>query len=90
MHLASGVARAADGQAALDATEDLFRVHVCKGHKRPASACVAVRYRDHWFYIDDRDQQTKSTLMLMLQLRHLDFKRQQLGAVPALTLPVGR
>jgi hypothetical protein len=49
-----------------------------------------VWYRDHWFYIDDRDQETKATLVLMLQLRRLDFQRQKIGTVPALTLPVGR
>ncbi|WP_204249728.1 hypothetical protein [Gemmata sp. SH-PL17] len=47
-------------------------------------------YRDHWFYIDDRDLESKSTLLLMLQLRRLDFQRQRIGNVPALTLPVGR
>jgi hypothetical protein len=32
----------------------------------------------------------KATLLLMLPLRRLDFERQHLGGVPALTLPVGR
>ena len=68
----------------------LFRVHVCKGHKRPACAYIAVRYRDHWFYIDDRDHDSKATLLLMMQLRRLDFQRQKIGVAPALTLPIGR
>jgi len=82
-HLASGVARPPGG---LEEVQDLFRVHVCEERRRPACAFVAVRYRDHWFYIDDRDLETKATLMLLLQLRNLDFKRQQIGAIPALTL----
>jgi len=49
-----------------------------------------VWYRDHWYYIDDRDPESKATLLLMLQLRRLDFQRQRIGNVPALTLPLGR
>jgi hypothetical protein len=30
---------------------------------------VVVWYPDHWFYVDDRDQETKATLLPMLQLR---------------------
>jgi hypothetical protein len=46
----------------------LFEVHVCKGpkHKPPASAYVAVRYRGYWYYIDDADQASKTTLALMV------------------------
>lgn len=79
-----------DGLDPTEATRGIFRVLSCPGkkHQRPACAYVAVWYRDHWFYIDDRDHESKSTLMLMLQLRRLDFRRQQIGAVPALTLPL--
>jgi hypothetical protein len=50
---------------------------------------VAVKYRDYWYYIDDRDQESKATFALVLQLSRLDFARQQ-PAIPFLTLPVGR
>ena len=70
-------------------TGGLFTVHACKGHKPPGNAVVAVRYRDHWYYIDDRDQESKATFALVLQLSRLDFARQQ-PAGPFLTLPVGR
>src|SRR5262249_57550632 len=45
-------------------TRGLFEVHVCKGHKYkpPASAYVAVRYRGYWYYIDDADQTSKTTM----------------------------
>lgn len=92
-HAESGLVRLpAEGAAPFEATEGLFRVRCCTGHshKPPDCAYVAVRYRDHWFYIDDRDLDTKATLLLMLQLRRLDFQRQRIGNVPALTLPVGR
>jgi hypothetical protein len=92
-HAACGLVRLpADGTDPAEATAGVFRVHSCPGHahRPPACAYAAVWYRDHWFYIDDRDQESKATLMLMLQLRRLDFQRQQIGTVPALTLPVGR
>lgn len=82
----------ADGSDPSEATRGVFAIHQCAGHrhKRPPCAYVSVWYRDHWYYIDDRDAASKSTLLLMLQLRQLDFKRQEIGRVPALTLPVGR
>lgn len=33
---------------------------------------------------------TDAVVLMMLNLRRLDFKRQQIGNIPALTLPVGR
>jgi hypothetical protein len=85
----------AEGQV-IDSRElmrGLFEVHVCKGpeHKRPPSAYVAVRYRGYWYYIDNADQASKTTLALMIQLSRLDFTgRQKTGGGPLLTLPVGR
>jgi hypothetical protein len=73
----------------LELTRGLFEVHVCKGHKPPDCSYVAVRYRDYWYYIDDRDQATKATLTLLLQLNRLDFGNER-AAAPFLTLPVGR
>jgi hypothetical protein len=70
-------------------TRGLFEVHAARGHKPPATAYVAVKYRGYWYYIDDRDQASKSTLALMLQLTRLDFARQRVGG-PVLTLPTGR
>jgi hypothetical protein len=96
-HLVSGVARSTlqpDGSAFdwQQVTGSLFTVQSCRGKKPPETAAVAVRYRDYWFYIDDRDHATKSTLVLLRPSRKLDV-----GAVPTdrksgpvLTLPVGR
>jgi hypothetical protein len=93
-HLAQGLVRLPigpdgrpfDGRAV---TEGLFTVHACRGHKPPPTAYVAIKYRDYWYYIDDRDQPSKATFALMLALSRLDFGRQPPGA-PFLTLPVGR
>ncbi len=71
-------------------TEGLFTVHTCKGHKPPPTAYVAVNYRGYWFYIDDRDQPTKTTFALMLELGRLDFGLQETTSGPFLTLPIGR
>jgi hypothetical protein len=93
-HLAQGLVRLPigpdgrpfDGRAV---TDGLFTVHACRGHKPPPTAFVAIKYRDYWYYIDDRDQPSKATFALMLSLGRLDFGRQPPGA-PFLTLPVGR
>ena len=69
-------------------TRGLFEVHACKGHKPPPTAYVAIKLRGYWYYIDDRDQASKSTLALVLQLSRLDFGTQK-ATGPILTLPVG-
>jgi hypothetical protein len=86
-HLSAGVVQPVPD--APEITRGLFEVHVCKGHKPPPCAYVAVKYRDYWYYIDDRDAASKATLALMLQLSRLDFARERKGK-PLLTLPLGR
>jgi len=54
-------------------TEGLFTVHASGGHKPPKTAYVAVRHRGYWYYIDDRDQESKATLGLVLGISRLDF-----------------
>jgi hypothetical protein len=97
-HLACGVAkstREADGRAFdwQQVTGELFTVRACRGKKPPASAAVAVPYRGYWFYIDDTDQATKSTFVLMRPSRQLEIgapATDKKGNGPVLTLPVGR
>ncbi len=78
-----------DDGAPFDWTEvmsGLFRV--ASDNSPPADAFVRVRYRGHWFYIDDADLESKTTFGLLTTL----FKLQS-GDVkslgPTLTLPVG-
>jgi hypothetical protein len=72
-------------------TRGLFEVHVCQGCKPPPNAYVAVKYRDHWYYIDDRDLASKATFLLLLKMSRIDFARRPPGpSGPTLTLPVGR
>ena len=68
---------------------NFFRVHSSDSMFRPDNAAVAVQYRDHWFYIADDDESSKTTFSLLYQLYVL-----QAGEIseekPVLTLPVGR
>lgn len=54
----------------------------------PDRAYVAIKYRNHWFYIDDADAQSKQTFLLLLQLYNLQAGIPQKGP-PVLTLPIG-
>jgi hypothetical protein len=94
-HIGSGIVRQsvdADGRVVdgLELTRGLFEVHVCAGHKPPANAFVAVRRCGYWYYIDDHDQATKATFLLLLQVSRLNFARSSPSAAPVLTLPAGR
>jgi hypothetical protein len=68
--------------------EGLFRVRWAQGDDRPARAHVAVRYREYWFYIDETDQDTKSTFSLLMELSRLELAGKA-GPGPVLTLPLG-
>jgi hypothetical protein len=87
-HIVAGlVCPPSDGH---EATGGLFAVHTAAGHKPPANAYIAVKYRGWWYYIDDHDAQSKATFGLMLQLSRLDLRRRPPGGGPLLTLPAGR
>lgn len=62
----------------------LIRIHSSSG--RPDDAFVAVPYRNHWFWIDDRDQRSKllfSYLMFVFTLVETGGKE----AAPVVTIP---
>jgi hypothetical protein len=65
----------------------LFTVHSVKQHWRPACASVAVKYRDYWYFIDDRDADTKATFSLLLTMTRINLIGTKKGG-PVLTLPV--
>ena len=55
---------------------------------RPADAFVAVRYREHWFWVDDRDLASKQTFAFLLFL----FSLADTGGketLPLITIPAG-
>jgi hypothetical protein len=56
--------------------------------ERPKNPFSAVRYQDHWFYIDNTDIISKRALTLILILFRLQAPTPA-GAAPVLTLPAG-
>jgi hypothetical protein len=64
----------------------LAKIH--SGKSRPEDAAVMVRYRDLWFWLDDRDLESKrvfSALLLMVNLA----ESGQPAAAPLVTIPAG-
>ena len=57
--------------------------------KKPVDPAASVWYRGSWFYIDDSDLSSKSTMSLLTQLLALQSAEMQ-KIVPVLTLPVGK
>jgi hypothetical protein len=70
-----------------DLFQGLFTVHSVKQFRRPPCAFVAIQYRDYWFYIDDRDSETKATFSLLLTMTRINLIGTRKGG-PTLTLPV--
>jgi hypothetical protein len=73
---------AAVGEGAIPA----FHVHTTDG--KPGDALVAVRYRDHWFWIDDRDLQSKRAFTFLMVLFSLTETGGREG-LPLVTIPAG-
>jgi hypothetical protein len=64
------------------------RVRIRSSVSRPNDAFVSVQYRDHWFYIDDRDFLSKRMFSFLLFL----FTLAETGAPdkePVVTIPAG-
>ena len=69
----------------LDAAEPAV-LRVQESAEKPADAFVSVRYRDRWFWIDDRDNPSKRSFAFMM----LMFSLTETGtaqAAPVLTIP---
>lgn len=93
-HLQRGIAvqTAAAGGAPFDwtqVTRGLFRVGSSHAEQPPATAHVAIRYLDHWFYIDRRDAESMSTFSLLMELARLELPGSGRAGGPTLTLPLG-
>jgi len=56
--------------------------------ERPADAFVAVKYRGHWFWIDDRDFKSKRVFAYLMLLFSLTESGGKEG-LPLVTIPAG-
>jgi len=65
-------------------------LHVRSSEKRPDTASVVVKYRDYWFYIDDRDVETKLYFKLVGALWASTMAESAHAKAPMLTVPVSR
>lgn len=65
---------------------DLLTVQHSK--EKPKHDFVSVKYRNYWFYIDERDIQSKRTFVLLMQLYNLQSSSAAPNG-PLLTLPLG-
>ncbi|MCU0939676.1 MAG: hypothetical protein MUC86_11150 [Burkholderiaceae bacterium] len=59
-------------------------LHVASGEAPPQDACAAVRCRDRWFWIDDRELRSKSALTFLM----LIFSLAETGSAPGSAAPV--
>jgi DNA-binding winged helix-turn-helix (wHTH) protein len=66
----------------------LFRVCSVKSKKKPDCAYVAIQYKGYWYYIDERDRDTKATFALLLEVSRLELESTKSKA-PILTIPLG-
>jgi hypothetical protein len=82
----------ADGRATpglTDATggaEVIRHMRVQSSAERSVQAFLSVPYRDHWFWIDDRDLATKRNFALLMLLFSLADTGEKKG-LPLLTIP---
>jgi len=72
------------GAAGEPASPRLVRIYSSKSH--PKDAFVAVRYRGHWYFIDDRDLRTKRTFAFMMLLFTLADTGEKEN-LPLITIP---
>ena len=68
------------------------QLHVHHSETEPEHASVAVKYRNGWFYIDERDQATKQFFRLLTTLLSVNIadSTSRASATPVLTVPVSR
>jgi hypothetical protein len=60
--------------------------HIHSSSERPANAYIAARYRDHWFWIDDRDLGSKRVFTFLVVFSSI-AETGAVPQVPVLTIP---
>ena len=61
-------------------------MRIAGGKDKPADSFVTVKFRDHWFWIDDRDLRSKRTFTFMMMLFTLADTGEKEN-LPLLTIP---
>ena len=85
-HVADGRTRANRVIDAGSASRPLLRVY--SAADKPKDALVSIRSRDHWFYIDDRDIDSKKAFSFLLIIMQLTSAQQE-DKGPAVTIGTG-
>jgi len=68
--------------------EGLVPFRIRSSEENPGDVFVAVRYHDHWFYIDHADHESKRAFGLLIYIFELQAPATT-AAAPILTLPTG-
>ena len=68
--------------------EDNYLIRINNSKEDPDNAFVAVKYRDYWFYIDDRDIASKKTFTFLMILFSVTETGGKEG-LPLVTIPAG-
>jgi len=69
-----------------DAPEPQRLMRIRSSNSTPSEASTAVQYRDHWFWIDDRDLKSKRAFAFMLMLFTLAETGEK-ESLPLITIP---
>ena len=67
---------------------DDYLIRIDHSKEKPDDAFVAVKYRDYWFYIDDRDLISKRTFTFLMILFSVTETGGREG-LPLVTIPAG-
>jgi len=85
-HLTEG--RAGAGLPPAPGQSERLHFRVTSSTTKPTDAAVSVEYRNHYFYIDDRDLGSKRAFALIMMLFTLANIGPE-GTLPVLTIPTG-
>jgi hypothetical protein len=69
-------------------TEDNYLIRINHSIEKPEDAFVTVKYRDYWFYVDDRDLKSKMTFTFLMILFSITETGGKEG-LPLVTIPAG-
>jgi len=72
----------------LSGNDDDYLIRIKHSKEYPEDGFTAIRYRDYWFYIDDRDLMSKRTFAFLMIL----FSMMETGGtegLPVVTIPAG-